>query len=443
MKILIIGNGIAGITAARNIRKQDAEAEICVISKETPYFFSRTALMYVFMGHMKFEHTQPYENSFWSKNRIDLLQDEVLNIDFDSKSIGLKNSSSRPYDKLILATGSLPNLMPIKGLELEGVQGFYSKNDLDKIELAAQSTQKAIIVGGGLIGVEVAEMLISRGIKVDFLVREQSFWRVVLPAEESAMISDHIQSHGVNLMFETEIESINGFENKVNSITTKSGENIDCSLVCMTIGVHPNIDFLKNTALKTERGILVDEFLATNRADVFAVGDCVQHLNPPPNRRTIEQIWYSGRMMGEVVAANVLGKKIKYKPGVFFNSAKFFNIEYQTYGTVSSEIDDSVRSFHWKHEKENILVRLNYDADSQCFIGLNTFGIRMKHEVVVNWIETKKSIQFVVQNLKKANFDPEFFNLYENKIIDKFNFENKSNLQTASTKNWFQKIFNS
>ncbi len=443
MKIVIIGNGIAGVTAARNIRKQSSSAEIYLVSKESKYFFSRTALMYVFMGHMKFEHTQPYENNFWAKNRISLIENEVVAIDYQAKNIVFANSETLSFDKLILATGSVPNQLNINNSNLAGIQGFYSKQDLEKLENASVSTKNAVIIGGGLIGIEVAEMLISRGIKVDFIVRESSFWNNILPDEESKMISENIVEHGVNLRLETELESIIGEEGNLKAIQTKSGETINCTLLCVTIGVRPNVDFLKNTDLNLQRGILVNEFLETNQEAVFAAGDCVEHLNPPQNRRAIEQIWYSGRMMGEVVAANVLGKKIKYKPGVFFNSAKFFNIEYQTYGTVLAKIDERTKSFFWKHDSKNILVRLNYNADNQSFIGLNTFGIRMKHEIVVDWIESEKTIHYVLEHLKTANFDPEFFDLYENQIIEKFNLENNTQIKAVSSKNWFQKIFQS
>ncbi|HUH47908.1 MAG TPA: FAD-dependent oxidoreductase, partial [Arenibacter sp.] len=172
--IVIIGNGIAGITAARHIRKH-SDKRITVISAESEYFFSRTALMYVYMGHMKFEHLLPYENWFWKKNRIDLVNAYVSKVDTANKKLLLQDSQEIGFDKLIIATGSKPNTFGWPGQDLAGVQGLYSKQDLELLETNAPNNKvckRAVIVGGGLIGIEMAEMLRSRNIPVTFLVRE-------------------------------------------------------------------------------------------------------------------------------------------------------------------------------------------------------------------------------------------------------------------------------
>ena len=155
--IVIIGNGVSGITAARYIRKQSDEP-ITIISEESTYFFSRTALMYVYMGHMKFEHTQPYEPHFWERNNIDLLHTRVVSVDTKQKSLKLENQEEFKYSKLILATGSKPNKFGWKGENAKRVSGLYSKQDLESIEMYSNGLKTAAVVGGGLIGVELAEM---------------------------------------------------------------------------------------------------------------------------------------------------------------------------------------------------------------------------------------------------------------------------------------------
>ena len=210
--IVIIGNGISGITAARHIRKASSH-EITIISDETPYFFSRTALMYVYMGHMRFEHTQPYEDHFWVKNKINLIHKRVTGIDPYKRIVELKEGSTLGYDQLIIATGSKPNRFGWPGQDLKAVQGLYHKQDLNQLEVWSDSIQAATIVGGGLIGIELAEMLHSRGKKVHFLVRESSFWNKILPPEESEMINKHIRAHGIDLQLETELKAIESDEN--------------------------------------------------------------------------------------------------------------------------------------------------------------------------------------------------------------------------------------
>jgi NAD(P)H-nitrite reductase large subunit len=421
--IVILGNGIAGVTAARHIRKQ-SDKKITIVSAETDYFFSRTALMYVYMGHMKFEHTQPYENSFWKKNRIDLKKGYVKQVDTDHKLLLFADGGKLHYDKLILATGSKPNKFGWPGQDLDGVLGMYHKQDLETLETLApdnKACKRAVIVGGGLIGIELAEMLISRNIPVTFLVRENSFWNGVLPQGESSLINDHIREHHIDLRLATNLKEIISDENgRVKSIIIEeTGEEIPCNVVGLTAGVLPNIDFLKSSNLQLGRGIKVNRFLETNIKEVYAIGDCAEQHEAIGNRRPIEAVWYTGRMMGETLAQTICGNKMAYKPGHWFNSAKFLDIEYQTYGWVFSERNknDNEQHFHWRHDKENICITVAYHKKTHQFLGINTFGIRMRHDVFDQWLTENRNVEFVINNLSDANFDPELFKHYENDIL--------------------------
>ncbi len=418
--VVIIGNGISGITAARHLRKR-TDYKITVISGETEHFFSRTALMYVYMGHMKYQHIKPYEDWFWKKNRIDLVKDFVERVEPTSKNIVLRSKGNFSYDILIIASGSKSNKFGWTGQDLKGVQGLYSYPDLELMEENSKGIKHAVIVGGGLIGVEMAEMLLTRKIGVTFLVREPEFWNNILPLQEANLISRHVRSHHVDLKLNTELKEIQGDENgRVKSIVTNKGEIIECQFVGLTVGVTPNIDFLKDSGIETKRGVLVNEFLETNTPDVYALGDCVERKYELSGRKTVEQVWYTGRMMGEVVAQTIGGEKTKYEPGPWFNSAKFFDIEYQTYGNVWNELKPNEAEFYWEHESGAKCVHLIWDKITNQFLGINTFGIRMRHECFDKWLREKKSIDFVMEHLAEANFDPEFFERHEGEIFKLF-----------------------
>ena len=443
--IVIIGNGISGVTAARHIRK-NSDKQITIVSAETKYFFSRTALMYIYMGHMKFEHTQPYENWFWDKNNINLKEGYVTQVNTDDKLLTFKDNSTLSYDKLIIATGSKPNKFGWPGQDLKGVLGMYHKQDLENLEIYAPNKEvckRAVIVGGGLIGIELAEMLRSRDIPVTFLVRESSFWNGVLPAQESEMINKHIKEHHIDLRLSTNLKEIKSDENgRVKSIIIEeTGEEIACNVVGLTAGVTPNIDFLEGSGIATKKGVLVNRMLETNTKDVYAIGDCAEQHEAIGLRRNIEAVWYTGRMMGEALAQTICGNPTEYKPGHWFNSAKFLDIEYQTYGWVFSERNkkDYESYFQWKHLSKDICITISYHKKTQQFLGINTFGIRMRHEKFDQWLTEKQSIQHVLKYLKDANFDPEFYNLYEKDIVAKFNSEHNTQLKVQA-KSW-KRIF--
>jgi len=433
--VAIIGNGISGVTAARHIRK-NSDYQITLISAETDYFFSRTALMYVYMGHMKFEHTQPYEPWFWKKNRIDLRKGYVEKIVYSDKNLKFSDGSSLKYDQLILATGSTPNKFGWKGQDLDGVGGLFSKQDLDKMEQFTKKITRGVIVGGGLIGVEMAEMLLSRNIPVTFLVRENQFWGNVLPKQESDLIARHMKEHHVDLRLSSELnEIIDDGTGRVKAIKTKSGDIIECGWVGLTAGVSPNIKFLKDTELETNRGILVGKDLQTNIPGVYAIGDCAEFKNPVLGRRSIEQVWYTGRIMGETVAQTITGNLCEYTPGNWFNSAKFFDIEYQTYGWVLPKLSKGHKDFYWENEKGKMCMHFVFEEKSRKFIGINTFGIRLRHNVFDGWLNELASIEMVLEHLKDANFDPEFYTQYELEIVAKFNSENGTTIQPKK-KSW-------
>lgn len=416
MKIVILGNGISGITAARFIRKL-SDHEIVVISAETDYFFSRTALMYIYMGHMRFQDTQPYEPWFWEKNRIQLKRAFIQQVDPKSKSLFTADGESISYDKLIIASGSHSNKFGWPGQDLRNVRGLYSIQDLAAIETASKNLQKAVIVGGGLIGVELAEMLHSRHIPVTFLVREDSFWNGVLPAEESAMVNRHLREHGIDLRLSTELESIiDDGTGQVGAVLTKSGERIECGFVGLTAGVSPNIAFLENSGIEINRGILVDQFLQTNLPDIYAAGDCAEVRMPQAGRKAIEPVWYTGRIMGETLAYTVCGDPTPYDPGIWFNSAKFFDIEYQIYGQVPANMPDELATIYWEHPQGKKSIRLVYERASHAVVGFNLMGVRFRQEVCEQWIAAKTPIDQVVVDLKKANFDPEFYRRYEKEV---------------------------
>lgn len=419
-RIVIIGNGIAGVTAARHIRKH-SDHQITIISSETKHFFSRTALMYIYMGHMSYENTKPYEDWFWKKNRIDLVNDHVDRITTSEKQLHLSSGTKINYDILIVASGSQSNKLGWPGQDLKGVQGLYSFPDLEKMKEDTRGIHRAVIVGGGLIGVEMAEMLLSRKIEVTFLIREDCFWSNVLPKQEAKMISRHVREHDVDLLEETELQEIVSDSNgHVNGVITKNGDKIECQFVGLTVGVSPNIAFLKDSGIETRRGVLVDEYLQTNVQDVYAIGDCVERSYQLPGRKNIEQVWYTGRMMGEVVAQTICGIKTKYEPGPWFNSAKFFDIEYQTYGNVWNVLRSNEREFYWEHKNGKKAIHFVWDKTSSLFLGLNVFGIRLRHEKFDQWLRQKKSIQFIMSHLADANFDPEFFDRHENEILKSF-----------------------
>lgn len=419
--VAIIGNGVAGITAARHIRRM-TDHRITVISAESDHFYSRTALMYIYMGHMAYENTKPYEDWFWEKNRIDLVRGYVEAIDTAGRLLALADGRRIGYDMLLVATGSEPNMAGWPGEDLQGVQGLYGLQDLEAMERNTAGIRRGVVVGGGLIGVEVAEMLHSRHIPVAFLVREETYMSRILPREEGEMVNRHLREHGIDLRTGTELREILPDENKrVRAVVTTAGEEIPCEFVALTIGVRPNISLLEGSDIEVNRGVLVNDCFETNIPGVYAAGDCAEFRDPGPGRAAVEQLWYTGRRHGEAAALNICGIRTPYDRGVWFNSARFFDIEYQTYGDVLPVPAGGEGTLYWEHPEGRRCIRINYRTGDRRVTGFNLFGIRYRHAVCASWIAEGRTLEYVLENLGAANFDPEFFPQFEREVVELYN----------------------
>ncbi len=406
MHYAIIGNGVAGVTAAFTLRQRDSKADITLISGESEYFFSRTALMYSYMDLMDFPALEPFERKSYDAQRIRRVKDWVTGI--REGVLTLQNGGAMEFDRLLLATGSVANAILWPGLEQvrDGAVNFVTRQDLEACERLTPTTRRAVVVGGGLIGIELVECLRHHGVEVTFLVREPWYWPMSLDQEEASMISSHIKEHGVDLRLEEEVASVSpGADGRVAAVVTNKGERLDCQMLGITAGVRPAIDWLRDGgALQLGRGIIAGPNFATSLPGVFAAGDCAE-IHRPGEEPLIEQIWYSAKRQGELAARAMLGDAIDYRPPTFFNSSKFFKIEYTTVGLVTKAPAEA-RHFYHRLPGKNQSVRI-VSLDN-AVIGFNMLGSRWNHNVFERWIAERRSPAEAVARLAEAQFDVEF-----------------------------------
>jgi len=434
MHIVILGNGISGITAALHLRKL-SDHDITVISAESDYFFTRTELMYVFMGKKRFRDIKPFPDRFWKENRFNLVNGLVNKTDLKNKRLFFNDDSSISFDILVLATGAKPDWLRCHGHDLDGVRGFYSLQDMEAIQRQIPGMKRAVVVGGGLIGIEMVEMLRSRRIPVTFLVREDSYLNWVLPPEESAIANRLIAENGVDLRLNTELKEIWGNRSgRIIMAVTNKGEKIECNFVGLTIGVSPNLEeSFHFSELDIDRGILVNDYLETNLQDIYAIGACAQLRKPKPHRQPIEAMWETGQKMGEAVAKTICGHPTAYDPGIWANSAKFFGIQYHVLGNVRA----GQPSLYWEHPKGRKSIRITYDKKKGNVLGFNLIGFSYSRETCEKWISGKASLEEVLNNLKYAGFSPDLSRLYGPALIQSYNAQTGKNLPVPSRKGLF------
>ncbi len=406
MNYAIVGNGVAGITAALDLRKRDPRADITVIGGESDYFFSRTALMYSFMDRLTRRDLEPYERGVFDAQRIRRVRAWVKDLDANSRTLTLDNGQSVSWDRLLLATGSSPRRPEWQGLDRvrAGLVNFVSIQDLDACESAARSGRNAVVVGGGLIGIELVECLRWAGMEVTFLIREPWYWPVALSEPESAMAIEHMRHHGVNVVTDEVVTSVEcDSQGVVTAVSTEQGKRYECGTLGVSIGVQPAVEWLRHVSTPTRlsRGIVVDAGFRTSLSGVYAAGDCAEiELTGRPT--FVEQIWYSAKRQGRLAARSMLGEHIQYAPPIFFNSSKFFEIEFTTVGRFAP----AAREFYYRYPQQDISVRIaEQEGAVQAF---NMLGSRWDHNKFEQWIDERRSLDDVMDRLHQAQFDVEF-----------------------------------
>ena len=410
MRIVIIGNGVAGVTCAFSARQRDPDAEITLISGETDYFFSRTALMYAYMDSMTRKNLEPYERSTYDRNRIQRVRDWVVDHVAAEQVVVTQSGARIGYDKLVLAVGASPNLFPWEGVDTlkDGLVHFVSMQDLDACERLTPSTREAVVVGGGLIGIELVECLVHHGVKVTFLVREPHYWPVALGPEEAAFVAEHMRHHGVDVALNEEMTRVEAdAQGRVKTVHTSKGRALPAQLLGVAAGVKPNVARIRawTDAPELGRGIRTDATLQTSIPHVYACGDCAEIVVPGEDRPLHETIWYSAKRQGALVGRNLFGDGVRYEPPLFFNSSKFFEIEYTTVGDVV-RVPPSATSIYLKHPKKDVSARIVSDGGH--VIGFNMLGSRWNHEVLERWIIERRPTDWVMKRLAKAQYDVEF-----------------------------------
>jgi NADPH-dependent 2,4-dienoyl-CoA reductase/sulfur reductase-like enzyme len=413
--VVIVGSGVCGIEAALALRRREPRTPIALLSDEHDHFFSRPALMYVFSGQMTVRDTEPYDRELFARMGFERIRGRVTGLDPAARLLTLESGATVGYDRLLLAVGSKARPAPWPGADGPGVHTFVTLRDLEALDAAARRGGRAVVIGGGLIGVEAAEILAHRGLHVTFVIRETWYFPIALDAREAALVAEHLRGHGIDVRLETPVEAIlRGPDGALRGVRV-SGAELPCDLVVSAIGVVPNTAFLAGgpVPLASSGAIEVDESLRTSVAGVWAAGDCA-NVTWMDGLRRPEQLWYTARDQGRVAAASMAGDAAVYRRGAWYNSAKFFDLEYTTAGWVPVTLDFENRPVPpeagvrtWFQRVPGAFASERVVCRGEAVVGFNMLGGRWNHEPLLEWIEERRPLDWVLAHLREAQFDEE------------------------------------
>ncbi|PUU95381.1 NAD(P)/FAD-dependent oxidoreductase [Halanaerobium sp.] len=329
--ILIIGGGPAGITLTKNIKNK---RDIGIMRPED-HSMIYCAMPYVIEDLLPYEKTLKTD-AIVTETGADLIRDRAQKIDFENKVVKTEKNEEYQYNELIIATGADPILPPIEGRELDGVMTFKSENDLKQILSTLEDGVKNVsVVGAGAIGIELAQALNEKGINTNLIDMMSSILPNMLDSDISKQAEEELKELGINLYLDQRVVELNG-DSSLNSIVLDSQQEIKSDLVIFAVGMKPNVEFLRDTALEIGKdGILVNEKMETNLEDVYAAGDCVQFESGITGEVISGKLATNAVAMGRVLAANLLGRDRKYNG--FYNGAATKVGDYFVGGTGLTE----------------------------------------------------------------------------------------------------------
>jgi NADPH-dependent 2,4-dienoyl-CoA reductase/sulfur reductase-like enzyme len=417
MHYVILGNGVAGMEAALALRARDDGARITLVSDEHDHFFSRPALMYVFAGQTSLRETEPHDRGLYDRMRFERVSRRVASLDPAGHALVLEDGSRLGYDRLLLAVGSKARPAPWPGAEGQGLHFFVTLRDLEALDREAKQGMKAAVLGGGLIGVEVAEVLHDRGLNVTFAIREGWYFPVALDRNEATLVAEHLRSRGLDVRLGTGVEAVlRRGDGRIRAVRLAGGDEVAADLVVSTIGVVPNTSILAGSGLSVAANgaIETDDALRTSAPDVWAAGDCANVTWYDGSRRP-EQLWYTARDQGRLAARSMLGDEVAYRRGAWYNSAKFFDMEYTTAGRVPVSIGPDGSAVvppaglrTWFQRVPGRLESQRIVVEGDRVVGFNMLGSRWNHEPLLDWIQERRPLDWVLKHLGEAQFDEEF-----------------------------------
>jgi NAD(P)H-nitrite reductase large subunit len=324
-KYLIIGGGVAGVTAAETIRQNDPSGTIAIVSDEPYILYSRVMLSKpnFFLGKMPFDQIWLKGEEWYKSNNISFLGGKTVNsLDAANKKVGLTDGDSISYEKLLIATGTATRKATMPGAEKKGVHYLRGMDDGKAIMENIKTGKSAVTVGGGFIGFEMADLMHLAGLKTTVVLREPYFWDPILDEKSGLIIEEAMKKAGVNILHSNEIVEITGGGN-VEGVVLRDGTKIACEVVVFGIGTVSNIDWVKSAGLQTNRGIVANEFMETSTRDIWTAGDIAEYKDLILEENVQMGNWVSAHEQGRIAGLGMIGKREALKFVSFYTTQGF------------------------------------------------------------------------------------------------------------------------
>ena len=333
-RYVLVGSGIAALSAAETIRQTDAAGSVTLVSEEPHPFYSRPGLAYLLRKDVGEGQLRIRTDEEIAELRLERLTARVERLDTAAHELVLADGRRLAYDRLLLATGALAAPPPFPGADLSGVVKLDSLDDTRRILELARRRRPAVVVGGGITALELAEGLCARGMKVQYFLRGTRYLSDVLDEAESRIVMERLRHEGVTIRTGTQVREAIGAGGRLTAVVTQAEERVPCEVLAVAIGVRPRVELAKAAGLSVRKGVVVDEFLQTSAPDVFAAGDAAEVTDPRTGTAALDVLWPVALQQGLAAGANMAGQRKSYLKSTPFNVTQLAGLKTTIIGAV-------------------------------------------------------------------------------------------------------------
>jgi NAD(P)H-nitrite reductase large subunit len=413
MRYVIIGGGVAGLGAIEGIRERDKTGEITLVTNEKHPPYSRPGISYWLSGKLDHDAMPLREEDFYERHGVEILTEtEAVAIDTAKKTVTTRDKKTVAYDRLLVATGGAPIVPPIFGAdEAEMVFTFTTYQDVITISSHKERMKKAVVVGGGLIGLKAAEALNDIGVDVVVLELMDRILSLAFDEVAGRLVQKRLEESGVEILCGDTAERIETRDGTIDKIITRTGREIDADALILAIGVHPDIKLAQDAGIDVDRGILVDDTLMTSAPDVYAAGDVAQVYDIIHEERRVTPIIPNASRQGKQAGRNMAGAGEKYEGGLSMNAIGFYGLDTISIGLVTPPDDKDYR------------IRSRLDEENTTYRKLVFRGNALVGAVLVGAVERAGILAGLIRdgvdlsNLEEAMEDPDFGHVHLDKDI--------------------------
>ncbi|MFA5363211.1 MAG: FAD-dependent oxidoreductase [Candidatus Omnitrophota bacterium] len=339
-KYVIVGNSTAGVAAIEAIRSIDRAGVITVVSDEPYLNYSRPLISYFLAGKVSKDKLSFRGKDFYESNEIRLILDtKAVRIDTEKKELVCSGNKKVPFDKLLLAAGGVPIIPPLNGRDLAGVFTFTKLSDAEAIEkyVRSHSVKKAVVIGGGLIGLKATEALVALHMSVTIVELADRVLSAAFDKTASSIIEHALEKVNCRVSVNNTVEEIEGRAGEVKGVIFKNKEKVPADLVIIAIGVRPSISLAQGTRIKINKGFLVDDHMRTSVRDIYAAGDCCEAWDALLGINRTLAIWPLAVKQGLAAGYAMVGSDKKYAGGFAMNSVELCGIPTVSVGVTNPE----------------------------------------------------------------------------------------------------------